>query len=132
MLWWFFFPLFSVHHMVRRRGLSTSLSLSPGRHGPLWRPTFWGRGFSAILFALFLDSPWDSAPLYLVMITDVLPVAVSFSSKLLFFHFMFLLSSWLIGEGEQLKLKGAVTHLGVSALETVLNEDTFTFSCSVS
>lgn len=87
MLWWVFslFP-FVLQHMVRRRGFSTSLSLSPEPRGLLWRPTFLGRGFSAILSSLFPSSPWDSTPLYLVMITVILPVAVSFFSKLLFFH----------------------------------------------
>lgn len=81
-----FLPLFSLHHMVRRRGFFTSLSLSPGPRGLLWRPTFLGMSFSAILFSLFLGSPCDSAPLYLVMITVILPVANSFFNKLLFFH----------------------------------------------
>lgn len=33
-------------------------------------------------------------------------------------------------KGEQLKLKGAVTHFGVSALETVLNQDAHSYSVS--
>lgn len=100
-----FFPLFSLHHMVRRRGFSTSLSLSPRPWGFLWRPTLLGTGFSAISFSLFLGSPWDSAPLYLVMITVFLPVANSFFNKLFFFTYMFLLSSLLIGERGTVKTK---------------------------
>lgn len=107
----FFFLLFSPHHMVGRRGFSTSLSLSPDISGEefLCHLVFFVPKQS-MEFSTFVSSDYYCYPACCCLIF----------SELMFFSLLcscFHLS--LLVKEKQLKLKEAVTHFGVSAPETI-------------
>lgn len=95
-----FFPLFSLSTTWLGEGTSLPACLPPLASS--MAATIFGEGLLCHLVFFVQGSPQDCTPLYLVITTVILHVAISFFSKLLLFHFYllaFISSYWWKGSG---------------------------------